>query len=31
VNCASTSRHFSNDVEAFVNGYAVIAPLGTAN
>jgi 5'-nucleotidase len=30
VNCASTSRVFSNDVEAFVNGYAVIAPLGTA-
>jgi hypothetical protein len=31
VNCASTARHFSNDVDAFVNGYAVIAPLGTAD
>ena len=31
VNCASTLTSFSNDVEAFVNGYAVIAPLGTAS
>jgi 5'-nucleotidase len=31
VNCASTLTSFSNDVEAFVNGYAVIAPLGRAN
>ncbi len=30
VNCASTLTSFSNDVEAFVNGYAVIAPLGRA-
>jgi 5'-nucleotidase len=30
VNCASTSTSFSDDVEAFVNGYAVIAPLGQA-
>jgi len=30
VNCSSTETSFSNDVQAFINGYAVIAPLGTA-
>jgi 5'-nucleotidase len=28
VNCSSSQTTFSNDVDAFVNGYAVIAPLG---
>jgi len=31
VNCASTQTSFSNDVNAFINGYAVISPLGTAS
>jgi 5'/3'-nucleotidase len=31
VNCASTQTSFSNDVAAFINGYAVISPLGTAS
>ena len=30
VNCTSTQTSFSNDVAAFINGYAVISPLGTA-
>jgi 5'-nucleotidase len=30
VNCSSTQTSFANDVDAFINGYAVIAPLGTA-
>jgi 5'-nucleotidase len=29
VNCSSTQTSFSNDVNAFINGYAVISPLGT--
>lgn len=29
VNCSSTQTSFSNDVSAFINGYAVISPLGT--
>jgi 5'-nucleotidase len=29
VNCSSTVTTFSNDIDAFVNGYAVISPLGT--
>jgi 5'-nucleotidase len=31
VNCTSTESTFSNDVEAFINGYAVISPLGKAS
>jgi 5'-nucleotidase len=31
VNCTSTMTSFSDDVEAFVNGYAVISPLGQAS
>jgi 5'-nucleotidase len=31
VNCSSTVTSFSNDVAAFINGYAVIAPLGTGS
>jgi hypothetical protein len=31
VNCTSTTKKFANDVEAFVNGYAVISPLGKAS
>jgi hypothetical protein len=27
VNCTSTSTDYSNDAEAFVLGYAVLAPL----
>jgi hypothetical protein len=30
VNCSSSQTSFSNDVQAFINGYAVISPLGTA-
>jgi 5'-nucleotidase len=30
VNCSSTETSFPNDVQAFINGYAVISPLGTA-
>lgn len=30
VNCTSTTKKFTNDVQAFVNGYAVISPLGKA-
>jgi 5'-nucleotidase len=29
VDCSSTSTSYQNDAEAFVLGYAVIAPLGT--
>ncbi len=28
VDCTSTATHYSNDAEAFVNGFAVNAPLG---
>jgi 5'-nucleotidase len=31
VNCSSTSTTYQNDAEAFVIGYAVVAPLGTAS
>jgi 5'-nucleotidase len=31
VNCTSTTRSFSNDVQAFINGYGVISPLGQAS
>jgi 5'-nucleotidase len=31
VNCTSTESTFTNDVEAFINGYAVISPLGKAS
>jgi 5'-nucleotidase len=31
VNCTSTTTKFANDVEAFVNGYAVISLLGKAS
>jgi 5'-nucleotidase len=31
VNCSSSQTSFSNDVSAFINGYAVISPLGTAS
>jgi 5'-nucleotidase len=31
VNCSSTKKQFANDVDAFVNGYAVISPLGQAS
>ncbi len=31
VDCSSTSTSYQNDAEAFVLGYAVIAPLGTAS
>ena len=30
VNCNSTATTFRDDVQAFVNGYAVISPLGRA-
>ncbi|HEX3796182.1 MAG TPA: 5'/3'-nucleotidase SurE [Acidimicrobiales bacterium] len=30
VNCSSTVKKFPNDVQAFLNGYAVISPLGKA-
>jgi 5'-nucleotidase len=30
VNCSSTAADPANDAEAFVEGFAVIAPLGTA-
>ena len=29
VNCSSTSSHYHNDVQAFILGYAVIAPLSS--
>jgi len=31
VNCTSTMTSFSNDVQAFINGYGVISPLGQAS
>jgi 5'-nucleotidase len=31
VNCSSTTTNPANDAEAFVEGFAVIAPLGTAS
>jgi hypothetical protein len=31
VNCASATATFPNDVQAFINGYAVISPLGHAS
>jgi 5'-nucleotidase len=31
VDCSSTSTTYQNDAEAFVIGYAVVAPLGTAS
>ncbi len=31
VNCTSTATGFRDDVRAFVNGYAVISPLGRAS
>jgi 5'-nucleotidase len=31
VDCSSTSTTYQNDAQAFVLGYAVIAPLGTAS
>jgi 5'-nucleotidase len=31
VNCTSTSTKFPDDVQAFINGYAVISPLGKAS
>ncbi|MGH9017586.1 MAG: 5'/3'-nucleotidase SurE [Acidimicrobiales bacterium] len=31
VDCTSAMMSFTNDVAAFVNGYAVISPLGTAS
>ncbi len=31
VNCTSTATNYTNDAEAFVDGFAVIAPLGTGS
>ena len=31
VNCTSTTTSFRDDIEAFINGYAVIAPLGSGS
>jgi 5'-nucleotidase len=31
VNCAVKAKKFANDVQAYINGYAVLSPLGRAS